>query len=161
MVVISDTTTLSTLAQMDDLWILQKQFSEVTIPQPVFDELEQLKQFDFDISIFSKATWLNVKSASETPILKLLLTLVDIGEAHAIALAVEEKADLLIIDEKKGRNIAKSMNLNFTGLGGILIRAKSAGLISNVKTYLQKAEVKGGFYLGPSAKKMILKAAGE
>lgn len=161
MVIISDTTTLSTLAQMNDLWILEQQFTEIAIPQPVFEELKQLSQFDFDISIFSKAKWLKVQSVSESPVLNLLLTLVDIGEAHAIALAVEKKADLLIIDEKKGRNIAKSMNLNFTGLGGILIRAKAAGLISDVKTYLQKAEKEAGFYLSQSAKEMILKAASE
>lgn len=139
----------------------EKQFSEVTLPLPVFEALEQLSQFDFDLSIFREAKWLKIKSATETPVLNLLLTLVDIGEAHAIALAVEEKADLLIIDEKKGRSIAKSMNLNFTGLGGILIRAKAAGLMSEVKTYLQKAEKEAGFYLSLSAKELILKAAGE
>ena len=58
--------------------------------------------------------------------------MLDEGEASAIALAVELKADLLIMDESEGRQVAGSMNLTYTGLGGILIKAKAAALIRSI-----------------------------
>ncbi len=67
----------------------------------------------------------------------------------------------MILDEKKGRKVAQSLQLPFTGLGGVLIRAKQSGLISEVREYLTKIEVETGFYLSAAAKGVILKAAGE
>ena len=83
------------------------------------------------------------------------------GEAEAIALAAERKADLLIMDEKAGRVKAAALNLPFTGLGGILIRAKKIALIPNVKTTLEEIRNKTGFFLTPAALRIILVAADE
>ncbi len=51
----------------------------------------------------------------------------DIGEASAIALAVENQADLVLIDERRGRLVATRLNLRYTGILGILVEAKSQG----------------------------------
>lgn len=55
----------------------------------------------------------------------------DPGETEAIALAVEIGADLLLIDERKGRREAKLLGLRTTGLLGVLLEAKKAGLLSS------------------------------
>ena len=48
----------------------------------------------------------------------------DNGEAEAIALAIELKADLLLLDERLGRKVASRFRLNYVGLLGVLIEAK-------------------------------------
>ena len=63
---------------------------------------------------------------------KLLLNL-DRGEAIAIALALELHTDNILIDKYLGRRIAIEYNLRPLGILGILLKAKSEGLISEVK----------------------------
>ncbi len=68
--------------------------------------------------------------------MKLLSRELDKGEAEAIALALELRADQVLIDERRGRRIAARLNLRYTGILGILVEAKNRGLISEVKPLL-------------------------
>ena len=65
-----------------------------------------------------------VRDAALVRHLKLLL---DVGEAEAIALAIEIQADLLLLDERRGRVVAKELGLAVTGLLGVLLVAKQQG----------------------------------
>jgi predicted nucleic acid-binding protein len=51
------------------------------------------------------------------------------GEAEAIALALDEKAQLLGIDDKNGINACKLLGIAFTTAVGILIRSREKGLL--------------------------------
>ena len=51
------------------------------------------------------------------------------GEAEAIALALNEKAQLLGIDDKNGINACKLLGISFTTAVGILIRSREKGLL--------------------------------
>lgn len=87
---------------------------------------------------------------------KLLKTL-DPGEAEAIVLAIELKADALLIDEKKGRKIAQEHGIIITGLLGILVDAKEEKLLRNVKPVLDKLVFEIGFRISPGLYQDILK----
>ena len=51
------------------------------------------------------------------------------GEAEAIALALNEKAQLLGIDDKNGINACKLLGIAFTTAVGMLIRTRGKGLL--------------------------------
>ncbi len=54
------------------------------------------------------------------------------GEAEAIALALNEKARLVAIDDKNGINACKLLGIAFTTAVGILIRSQEKGLLDRV-----------------------------
>ena len=62
-----------------------------------------------------------------------LSKLVDIGEAISIALALGIPQATLVIDERKGRKIAKELNLKIIGTLKVLLKAKENGVISYVQ----------------------------
>ena len=161
MVIISDTTCLSALFQVNELHILQKLYKEIIIPSKVFDELLALSLFNIDITPLAKLEWLKIKNPTDSPQLQHLLSILDEGEAHAIALTLEMKADLIILDDMEARKIASDYNLDLIGLGGVLIFAKSKGVIPQVKPLLDKIISISGFYLSAKIYHLILKTAGE
>ncbi len=161
MIVLSDTSTISVLTRIGYLDLLEKLFQEVIIPQKVFDELMRLSKFGIDTSIISKVNWLKVLTPQQTPLLSNLLIQLDEGEAHAIALAIEMKSDLLIIDEYEGRKIATQLKLQITGVGGILVRAKLRSFIPSVKTVLDSMRSHANFYLSEKVYNEILRQANE
>ena len=85
----------------------------------------------------------------------------DAGEAEAIALALEIKADYLIIDELKGRHKAEALGLRIVGLLGLLIQAKHAGYLTAIKPVLIELREKAGFRIHEALCKRVLEIAGE
>ncbi|MEZ4776179.1 MAG: DUF3368 domain-containing protein [Bacteroidia bacterium] len=85
----------------------------------------------------------------------------DAGEAAAITLAKELNADYLAIDERAGRRIAKSLGIKIIGLVGILIRAKEANLIENVRPILDQLITEANFYIGEKFYQQIIENLGE
>lgn len=69
------------------------------------------------------------------------------GEVEVIALAVECKADMILLDESEARRIANIYGLSKTGAIGILIRAKREGYIRSLKDELDKLRKDGGFWI--------------
>ena len=110
--IISDSTTLIILLDMDRFDLMDNLFPSITIPQTVYDEINFKKETVLPRSI-------KVSKIKESQLLKSLKLLLDDGESEAIALAHEKKLPL-IIDEKKGRKIAQNMNLKIIGLLGIV-----------------------------------------
>lgn len=163
MVVISNTACMSALARIGELRILQQLFGEVIIPNAVLLELLELRTFGLDTSCFSKSDWLKTKEPHSSKLLAGLLSnqKIDIGEAFAIALAVELKANWLILDDLNARQIATGLQINITGLGGILIQAKKSELISHIKPLLDRCISEANFRLSLPVYDKILQLAGE
>lgn len=79
----------------------------------------------------------------------------DYGEASAIALSLEHPNIGVLIDENKGRSVAKRLGLKVTGTIGLIIRAKDEGLIESGKEILDKLQ-EHGFWLSERLRKQIL-----
>jgi predicted nucleic acid-binding protein len=85
----------------------------------------------------------------------------DAGEAEAIALALEIGAELLLMDDRLGRESARHLGLHYTGLIGVLIEARRKGLIRAVKPHLDALRDIAGFRLRETLYLRVLQDEGE
>lgn len=100
-------------------------------------------------------------AAPEKEIDPLLEAELDKGEAAVIQLALETNNSEVLIDEKRARRIAVSVyGLNVLGIGGLLLRAKRSGLISEVKPLFEQIRA-NGYFISNRLMEGILGAAGE
>src|SRR5438045_1685658 len=124
MIVVSDTSSISGLLQIGHLDLLKKMYSIVLIPPAVYNELLALQKRNIDLSIINSSSWITIVEVRNNELVLQLRKSLDAGESEAIALALEQKADVLLIDETDGRAIAKKYGLHIVGLLGILVEAK-------------------------------------
>ncbi|MCC7373221.1 MAG: DUF3368 domain-containing protein [Verrucomicrobiales bacterium] len=153
MIVVSDTSSISNLLSIGREDLLPGLFGEVLIPPAV---LRELLRFHVRVPDFVRC----VAPIKTGPVARLSEEL-DLGEAEAICLALELKADRLLIDEAPGRAAALREGIPIIGLVGVLVAAKRAGLLSAISPIMQQLEKDAGFYLSASLKENVLRAVGE
>lgn len=157
--VVCNTTPLIALSLIERLDLLEKLYGQVMIPSAVEAELLAGGHSKIGIAQIKNATFITVIPLMD-PLRATLLSDLDRGEAEVLALALEQEADLVIIDERLARLHAARLGLNLTGTVGILVRAKREGLINEVRPYLDSL-VTGGIYLGESLIDHVLTLTGE
>lgn len=160
MVVISDTSPIANLIQIDRLILLNQLFDLIIVPPYVHSEILKLENLGFALEIYKEAHWIMVKAPADKEKVDQLRTEIDQGESEAIALAEELNAQLLIIDERLGTQIAKDRGLDTIGLLGLLIKAKEKSIVANIKPILEELE-NVGFWMGKSLKTRILEIVNE
>ena len=137
MIVIADTTPIITLLKLERLELLEKIFGQVIIPNAVYEELTANQKYLSEAKVIDDCSFLKRGEVSDRQAIKILREVVglDAGESEAIALADEQGADLLIIDERKGRRAAKQIGLKITGTIGILIQAFDSEILSRQEIF--------------------------
>jgi len=126
-IIVSDTSCLILLDKLGRIGLLKSLFEKITITKTVADE------FGKDLPEF-----IEIENPKNKNYQKILESILDPGEASAMALALEKDESLLIIDEFKGRREARQLGLNYTGTLGILIVAKDKGLINSVTEIIKE-----------------------
>lgn len=123
MIVISDTTPILALLKANQLNLLNKLYEYVTIPESVYRELIDNPVFEHEKEEIINAPFLKVERVRNQETVEILrnVTGLDAGESEALVLYGEKKADLLLIDEHKGRGVAKKMSVDHIGTIGILM----------------------------------------
>jgi predicted nucleic acid-binding protein len=87
--------------------------------------------------------------------------MLDAGEAEAIALALEQEANLLIIDESAGRAMARPLGIELTGTLGVLLKEFRLGRIPSMREAMDDLVNEAGFFLSLNVRRKFLEAAGE
>lgn len=156
--IVSNTTPIISLLKIGKLIILKKLYTKIIVPQEVYNEIENGKEKEYyaDLSLLD---WIEVIPIKDKKSIFYFLDL-DKGEAETIILAIEIKADLVIIDEKLGRFHAKHADLKITGTLGILLKAKKQGIIKKIKPLLLELKEKG-IWLNDNLFEKVLILAGE
>ncbi|MBK7871316.1 MAG: DUF3368 domain-containing protein [Saprospiraceae bacterium] len=158
MVIVSDTSAITNLIQLDKLDLLHDLFGEVFLAVSVQRELYQLP---IQKTILESCEWIKVEAVQNRSLLQKLLIELDEGEAESIVLAIEKHADYLIIDESEGRRIAQELDLKITGLLGVLVRGKEKGLIAELRPIMEELVLQMKFRIHPKLFEEILKQVGE
>lgn len=135
MIVVSDTSPINYLLLIDQIDLLSQLFQQIIIPNVVRDEMVDpdappiLQQW-----IANCPPWLTVQTVS---VMDETLSALDPGEQAAITLAQTLPADLLVIDERLGRQIASDRGIPIIGTLGILDDAANQGLINLAEAIAQ------------------------
>ncbi|NJE62099.1 DUF3368 domain-containing protein [Thermococcus sp. 21S7] len=130
MIVVSDSGPLMALAKVRKLNILNELFGEVITPRAVWVEVVERGKGKPGSEDVKNATWIRVLEVKDKLSVEILTREIEVGEAEAIVLAKELNADLIILDEKIPRIIAKSLGLNVAGSLALLFIAKKKGIIN-------------------------------
>ncbi|MCL1469034.1 DUF3368 domain-containing protein [Argonema galeatum] len=161
MIIVSDTSPINNLAAIKQLYLLQQLYETVIIPEAVYRELTDP---DFPVAGAAEVQtfeWIKTCSVSDRTVIEALSNELDMGEAEAIALALELEADQVLIDERRGRLVAARFNLRYTGILGILVEAKSQGLITVVKPLLDALIDEAGFWIAAPLYNSVLRLVDE
>jgi uncharacterized protein len=86
---------------------------------------------------------------------------VDAGEAEAIQLAKELRADRLLIDDFKGRQLAAREGVKVIGVLGVLLLAKEKRIITAIRPLIDRLKRDADFYLSEDIVDAALRAVGE
>jgi predicted nucleic acid-binding protein len=160
---VSNTSPILNLAIVGHLSCLHRQFEHVSIPLAVRDELRVEEDLPGCHAVREAiaAGWLRVEEARNHALVSVLQRELDTGEAEAIALAVQQGAEVVLMDEREGRRIAKSLGLKVAGVLGILLRAKHEGHLESVHSALAQLQAQVGFRIAPDLLAHVLREAGE
>jgi hypothetical protein len=158
MIVVSNAGPIVALSRINHLFVLPALYETILIPQAVRDELTAREAPG--AAEPRSAEWLQQRRVDSKTAVSLLRERLDAGESEAIVLALDLEADILLMDEARGRRIAKSRNLSLTGTLGVLLLAKERGHIDRVAPLLDALE-QNAFRMSPSLRAYVLQQAGE
>jgi len=151
-VVVSNSSPLIALARVQRLDILPTIFESVLIPPAVAREISP--------SIPVLPAWLRIQAPNVLPPASLLRRRLGDGEREALALAIELRADWIILDDLSARRSAEATGLNVIGTLGTLVTAKRAGLLQSIRPELD-ALLRTSFFLSLQLYEKLLQAVGE
>lgn len=157
MIVIPDSTPIITLCRIQRLHLLRDLDRSLVIPEAVYREVVDAGRNRPGVSEVPLAEGIEVRHVSRPLPAGFSEELGD-GELEAIALALEERDHLLIIDEIAGRREALTRGLRIIGTLGILRDAKLTGFLVAIRPELEKLKL-NRFHLSDELFREILSLA--
>jgi uncharacterized protein len=147
--VVADSSPLIALVRVEQLSLLEKLFGEVLVPPAVAREVGR-----------SLPGFISERALSRPLPAAVLRASLDPGESEAISLALELRAERVILDDRPARRLAKVLGLPVIGVLGILHAAKEKALLPAVRPILD-ALVTNRFRITPQLYEWLLAEAGE
>jgi len=161
MIVVSNTSPLTNLAAIRQMGLLNLLFRQIHVPDALWQELRAGDIAWPGRAEVDTAPWIERNRVSASPFLTELMGDLGPGESEAIALALDLKADLILLDEKEGRRKARRVGLQVMGVGGVLLAAKAQHHLVEIRPCLDDLRHLAGFYLGEQVYQALLAAANE
>ena len=158
--VVCNTGPLIALAIINRIELLKSLFREVLIPETVHKEILEGGASLAGVSAYREISWIKVEPLHTAPD-PLLDSTLDAGEASVIQLARQATVELVLIDERKARKLARSVyGLRVIGTARVLVEAKRGGLLENVSEAIREMRA-SGYWIHDDIVKFALNEAGE
>jgi predicted nucleic acid-binding protein len=157
--VICNTSPLQYLHQIDQLEILPALTGNVLVSPAVLDEVAEGKAHGVDLPDLSCLSWIEVRSPVSA-LAQPLVTDLGPGETQVLMLALETPKSIVILDDRLARRIAEVRGIPVIGTLGLLLNAKRAGIIKEVKPSLDRLQ-NLSFRLSAQTRAAVLELAGE
>ncbi len=141
---ISNSSVIIALARICRLDLLEELFGEILVPKAVWKEI--IVEGKPGSEKIMESSFIRVEKVRNMRPVALLEEFIDSGEAEAIVLALERNADLLLVDDRDARNLAKKLGLQVMGTLGVIALAKYKGSIPKAKTIVDKL-MESGFWI--------------
>ena len=148
-IVISDTSGLILLTKINQLSLLPQLFHTCYLTPTVAAEYRQ-----------PLPGWLQIRTPVGHLPADLLTRAIHAGEYSALVLAQEIPGSLLLLDDAPARQLARQLELPFTGTAGLLVPAKKQGFILAVRPLIIELRAVG-MWLTDEVAERICRAAGE
>lgn len=158
-VVVADTSPLLNLALVERLHLVRSQFDSITVPEAVRDELLAGDSGRDALESLLDSEFASIEPPTREGLVREFRSELDAGESAAIALAIERDANVVLIDEREGRQIARRHGLDVTGVVGVVLRAAKEGDIEVEPTL--DALRDAGFWIGDDLYRRAIEAVGE
>jgi len=157
--VVSDTSPILVLAHLGLIDLLRTFYGQVLVPPAVDLELKNppSRCTAVDVVVFP---FIQVQSPRDQNVVQQFLRTLQRGESEALALALEVRANILL-DEARGRRIAKQVGVRPTGVLAILVEAKLRSLLPAVGPLMDRLVNEINFFISPSLRATVLQLAGE
>lgn len=146
--IVSDTSCLILFYKIGEMDLLHKVYGRIIITGTVSQEFRR-----------PLPDWISIQDPT-TNLHQGLISFLDAGEATSIALALELPEALLIIDELKGRKVAKELGIRITGSLGTIIAAKEKAIIQSAGSIIDKIK-KTNFRISDDLLNKILQLVNE
>ncbi len=157
--IICNTSPLQYLHQLELLEVLHEVCGVIVVPTAVVNELQVGRENGVDVPNPELFDWMEIQTPNSTAVLPLVSDLGK-GETEVLALALELANSTVILDDKLARQVASSLKIPLTGTLGILIQAKSKGILTVVKPIIERLD-NLGFRVSLRTKNAVLKIVGE
>jgi len=159
-IIVADTGPLIALARLEQLALLTSLFSAVHIPRTVLTEATAKRDYADAEPIHAFAiAHAQIGETVDTPLAQSLLSLLDEGETQALVLAKQLGCGVLM-DEKRGRQVARHHGVPVVGVLGVLLQAKRNGQVERLGPMIERLQ-SSGYRLSPSLIEAVLTLAGE
>lgn len=158
---VSNSSPIMNLAAIGRLGLIKLKFGNVVVPEAVWREVVIDGKGKSGAEDVENSDWITIQSVRDKALVKALEKDLDIGESEAITLAVENNADVLLLDDKSARLIAANLGLNIIGIIGILIWAKKEGVIAQLSKELENLRKKANFRMSEDLIKRALQEVDE
>jgi predicted nucleic acid-binding protein len=125
--VIADSSCLILLAKIQELEILRSVYKRIFITREIAGE------FGNDLP-----DWIEVREVENKTLQSLFEDTLDLGEASALALAIETQDCTVILDDLKARKTAAKLNIKVTGTIGVIVKARKDHKIPSARSVFEK-----------------------
>jgi len=146
------------LCNSDLSFVLPELFTEIVVPEAVWQEIVHGSHQDRAAQVLPELDWLKKESTNLVP--DVVHWDLGAGETEVISFVLNHSGYTPVLDDMLAKKCARSLGLSTLGTGSILILAKERGLIESVGQSLRALQ-NAGLWITEPVIQMLKEQAGE